>query len=60
MQLESIKQQLIQQFNESQERTIMLKGAVQAIDVAIQERDNPSPEPEVVEPVAEEETPTED
>jgi hypothetical protein len=46
MQLEQIKEQLIQQFNESQERTIMLKGAVQAIDVAIQERDNPTPEPE--------------
>ena len=45
MKLESIKQQLINQLNEATERVIMLRGAIQGMDVAIQERDNPSPEP---------------
>ena len=46
--------------NEAAERVIMLRGAIQGMDVAIQERDNPSPEPEeVVEETTTEET-TED
>ena len=45
MKLESIKEQLIRQYNEATERVVMLRGAIQGIDVAIQERDNPSPEP---------------
>ena len=59
MKLESIKAQLISQLNEATERVIMLRGAIQGMDVAIQERDNPSPEPEVVEETTTEET-TED
>ena len=58
MKLESIKQQLITQLNEATERVIMLRGAIQGMDVAIQERDNPSPEPseEVTEETTEETT----
>ena len=58
MKLESIKQQLTNQLNEATERVIMLRGAIQAMDVAIQERDNPSPEPseQVTEETTEETT----
>ena len=43
MELEQIREQLVNQLNESTERTIMLRGAVEGINVAIRERDNPTP-----------------
>ena len=42
--LEELRAQLLEKFEQSKEQTIALQGAVEAIDLAIRERDTPKQE----------------